>query len=615
MTLTQPELDAVAVAVTPAVTAAILAAMNELEVTPVSAAVNLLMTAASKGGIRSSIGLATAKDAGAVADGVANDGPALLLAEIAAIAEGGPIRLTTGTYLVSNSITLTRQVVFEQGAKLKPASGQTITLSGGFLANDSQYVFDTTAGGQFVVQNKNYTPEQFGAVGDKVTNDDWAFKAMIDSIIGTGRIELNYAKSYRVNSTITIDGLQKSLTITGTSGGRSIVAGGVDIDSSPTITWGGIAGVDANNPEIIFKLIDGHGTLIRGIAFQTLSSNPGVISIDNVTAFRFINTVSTRFAKIERCEFRRCAVGIDFHDLGEIPANDNNMDGNTISECQFYSYRTAVKVQQANAYDTNIYHCAFYGDPTYTQHHLWIAKGYVYSDQCYWGKMATGGVGILVQNGCIVMGEVYSETDNGPFLEWESYGAATNVLSITGGIGIMQNTGTLPGGISITNKTAGMLSISDIHVSGKLRQEHPDGCISVSGNYQPTFDSSTNLLHRCFYGSNFLGTAEGLIGSAAGNATVSGATPAYTKTLATGARVIDIASFNGASEIVLDHVYAPGYRAGMKYNVNAGKIDLRWGGWQFVKTLPNYADNAAAIAGGLTQGMEYQTGGIQKIVQ
>lgn len=58
----------------------------------------------------------------------------------------GSVRVTAGTYLVSNSITISADLISEGGV-IKPASGVTVTIAGNINAGDYDRIFDGSLGG------------------------------------------------------------------------------------------------------------------------------------------------------------------------------------------------------------------------------------------------------------------------------------------------------------------------------------------------------------------------------------------------------------------------------------------------------------------------------------
>jgi len=95
-----------------------------------------------------SIELASAFDFSAVGDGVADDRSELNNANT----NNKGILFASGTYLVNSDLTLSTELVFLSGAKLKPASGVTITISGSISAGVYQNIFDMSAGGSIQFQ-------------------------------------------------------------------------------------------------------------------------------------------------------------------------------------------------------------------------------------------------------------------------------------------------------------------------------------------------------------------------------------------------------------------------------------------------------------------------------
>lgn len=83
-------------------------------------------------------------DLGAVGDGTTDDRAAIAAADTAA--NGATVFFPAGTYLINSNITITSPVQFAGNATLKPASGVTVTISGGVTAGLYQ-IFDRSSGG------------------------------------------------------------------------------------------------------------------------------------------------------------------------------------------------------------------------------------------------------------------------------------------------------------------------------------------------------------------------------------------------------------------------------------------------------------------------------------
>lgn len=87
----------------------------------------------------------------------------------AASASGKPLDLPPGIYKIDSNVTVAQNVRFAHGAIIKPASGVTVTLSAGYIADDSQQIFDLSLGGTIAVNNRNYlSVMHFGAKPDYV---------------------------------------------------------------------------------------------------------------------------------------------------------------------------------------------------------------------------------------------------------------------------------------------------------------------------------------------------------------------------------------------------------------------------------------------------------------
>jgi hypothetical protein len=94
---------------------------------------------------------------------------------------------------------------------LRPASGQTLTLTA-MVDAPMQQVFDTSAGGSVVLSNTPVVfPEWFGAVGDGVASDAAAVQAAISSTSGHVRL----TKIYKITSQLFILAAQAGLLIDG----------------------------------------------------------------------------------------------------------------------------------------------------------------------------------------------------------------------------------------------------------------------------------------------------------------------------------------------------------------------------------------------------------------
>jgi len=131
-------------------------------------------------------------DFGATGDGSTNDRASIPLAEAA-----GYCFFPKGTYAIASNLTITGDMFFASGAKLKPASGVTITVTGSIYAGIYQ-IFDTSAGGHVSLVGAKANccyPEWWGVIGgdgsfssgNAATN-----KPLIDEILTYGSFEIHW---------------------------------------------------------------------------------------------------------------------------------------------------------------------------------------------------------------------------------------------------------------------------------------------------------------------------------------------------------------------------------------------------------------------------------------
>ncbi len=120
---------------------------------------------------------------GAVGTGLTDDRHAFVAAQTAC-GTSGFLYVPPGTYLISSNLTITSPILLALGAKLKPASGVTITLNAP-LAVPLAQCFDPSAGGSIrfgTWRPDKIFPQWWGATGagdDGVTADTTAILAAV----------------------------------------------------------------------------------------------------------------------------------------------------------------------------------------------------------------------------------------------------------------------------------------------------------------------------------------------------------------------------------------------------------------------------------------------------
>jgi len=128
----------------------------------------------------------------AVGDATTDDSAALDAADGVAVASGKYLWINK-VYKIDFDLALTSGATFGPQGRLKPASGVTVTLAGGFTASITQHVFDISLGGNvWSTKECPVSARNYGAVGNgrsansldgfnnPGTNDRAAFQALID---------------------------------------------------------------------------------------------------------------------------------------------------------------------------------------------------------------------------------------------------------------------------------------------------------------------------------------------------------------------------------------------------------------------------------------------------
>lgn len=122
------------------------------------------------------------KDYGATGDGVADDAAAFA-SSAADMTEGGDLYVSPGVYRIGSNVTIPANItlVIENGAKLAPDSGVTVTLNGGIRAALSA-IFAGAGTVQGFRRAEAAYPQWWGAAGDGITDDTSAFRLALSAV-------------------------------------------------------------------------------------------------------------------------------------------------------------------------------------------------------------------------------------------------------------------------------------------------------------------------------------------------------------------------------------------------------------------------------------------------
>lgn len=228
---------------------------------------------------------------GAVGNDIADDHDAFEKADSVA----GSLFVPRGTYKIGSNLTLSRNIVFEEGAILKPSNAVTITINGWINAGDWQ-VFDTSVGGVISgsIKNPRLLPEWWGAAGDDSTDDTTPIQECAKACKDAGYkgVQLG-AKTYRITDTIDANG-NDSLDFDAPSWY------GVDYRKSVLNS----VGFGSSKPMLKFRGGSGEtsGAIIEGIGFKGHTTNSIGIQFAGKNGVR-----------VRSCRFSALNVGVHWY--------------------------------------------------------------------------------------------------------------------------------------------------------------------------------------------------------------------------------------------------------------------------------------------------------------
>jgi hypothetical protein len=230
---------------------------------------------------------------GATGDATTNDRAAFV--DLEADADHGFV--PAGTYLISSNLTLSKVWTFARGAKLKPASGVTVTISGPVNAGLWQ-IFDTSAGGTVTFGAATvevFLPHWWGAVADGTTDDSPAVKAAVDAAVAAGGGIVYFPVGTYYIDTVAL-ALGDNVTLAGAGWGTII-----DNSLNPFVTGSAVSNIEIRDMKILAK----------GNKLQFTDCNQ--LKFDNLFIDGYITDTnnSQQVFVIEACndvQFTRCTV-------------------------------------------------------------------------------------------------------------------------------------------------------------------------------------------------------------------------------------------------------------------------------------------------------------------
>ena len=269
---------------------------------------------------------------------------------------GSALYLPSGTYRISDALTLSNPLYFEYGAILKPDAGITVTINAPILAGPWQ-IFNTTNPGSLIngfIRPMTYgvriPVEWMGAVGDNVTNDTAAFAATAALARAAGNIGIQLqAKTYFINATIYGNG-------SGPVGQSFFSPSWFGVEKRQTYI--SCRGVAFGTPALLFQGGSGQlcGATVQDIGFKGDSNSIGIsfegqngmraircLFDTNNVGVRFYNNQTgsfTEYCVAEQCEFTAlCTVdayysknlgNTSFNGSGLMQCLSNKSGGNSI---------------------------------------------------------------------------------------------------------------------------------------------------------------------------------------------------------------------------------------------------------------------------------------------
>jgi hypothetical protein len=277
------------------------------------------------------------------------------------------------------------------------------------------------------------TPEQYGAVGDGITNDAVAIQNAINSSISVHFGD----KTYLTNSTITIATAQNiigngNLSIIKTNSNLpvfDIQSGGVKI-SNFTILGSGRA--SATDYVTTFPLQN--GIKISGFYFDIKIDNMFFDNLGNAGIYGLDNTITSSVAiksgvSVNNCDFRNNLIGIFW---------DTEFEFNLVNNCNFRDNEWGIRNNAGNnAYlgGQNMRNRKGYSLESGLNNAHSVVNGVHFNQNLEWGIYANGVTNGHVFSNCVVFfNKIEVINSTGITFDGGEYGVSSGGLNVSGSI-------------------------------------------------------------------------------------------------------------------------------------------------------------------------------------
>ena len=379
--------------------------------------------------------------------------------------------------------------------------------------------------------------QDYGAVGDGVTDDTAAIQAAIDALDTGGEVRFPDG-AYLITDTLELE--QKAIKLAGV-GADQVVPGGTYERRGSQLVWGGA--IDT----VMVHILEAKNAVVQGMSLYS----GGIAGITGILIESSLQQYPTR---IQDCSFRNLDICIQVGVAG-----GTTTEQTTIDHCVFVnSYRIGIYLACEENYTTLILNPFFIGNNVDTEYHIYAAAGSFTCEMGYFGPANISAVHI--EAGYCTMISPYSETHGVPFLTWVETAPAISPSALINPLLLQTSTYNV-----VSSATAPLFIVGGRTTVG-LNLTNAAGSIILYGTKTGTL--AGELDHIEHYGP------DGRIGSVGtGKAEIRGTAPALKLNDTTdGTHSVTIGTDGGVIQI-----YQPGIRLGLRYDAINKIFDLRTG--------------------------------------